>query len=376
MNLAIVLSSLMSIGAAAAEPVAFHSPGFPPSTLDAQGRLVEDWAAVGVHLRGAGVTDGPTTVAVTKLDDLVPAAQAVADRGTVKLTCTAYRAPAFPSGLDVLAVRVEEAKGQAADVTVALDLPARAQLGSRTVRLGARTVLTLPADAMDQRQLREWGYCDEATTLRNWAKPQGKCDPAFRNIRAGLGGVPILYRFTVKPKSAVQVALGFCESHWAERGKRPVVCRVEGAPPQTVDPVAKWGQHKPGVLLFPARDANGDGRLEVAVLPGPAAPDRNPILNAIWLFAPGAAPNLDRVLAGDLNAAAVRYVAVGGDNDQSIYPPGKLEYHLVLPARGAKELTFLVACQGSSAPIPDFSTWTPETLRRAAREVWRDWPRR
>ena len=150
---------------------------------------------------------------------------------------------------------------------------------------------------------------------------------------------------------------------------------MEGAAAQTVDPVAKWGQHKPGALVFAARDENGDGKLEVVVRAAAGAPDRNPILNAIWIFPAGESPNLERLVSGALGSAAIRYVDVGGENDQSIYPPGKLEYRIELPAGGAQELTFFVACPDSSAPTPDTSVWTAVTLRRATIEVWRDWPK-
>ncbi len=364
---------LLAAGAAGEEPIAIQSPGFPPSQMDAQGRLVEDWGTVAVRLVGEGVVEGATTISPATLDKVIPAALAVSDRGTVRLICTAFRAPAFPAGIDVLTVRLEETQGKAADVLVALDLPEGTIMGRRTVRLGGRTILTLPAETTRDQPLRDWGYADEASTLRGWAKPAKKCDPAFANIRAGMGGVPIVYRFTVTPRSAAKVMLGFCESHWAERGQRPVSCRVEGADPLTVDPVAQWGQHQPGLLVFDARDQNGDGRLDVVVRPGPNAPDRNPILNAIWIFPPGETPSAEKLMAGDLSAAAIHYVDVGGDNDQSIYPPGKLEYRVTLAAGDAAELTFFVACPGGSAPIPDIDTWTSESLRRAARDVWRDW---
>jgi hypothetical protein len=369
-----VLIAAAAVVAAAAEPVSFSSPGFPPSQMDAQGRLVEDWAAVGVKLSGEAVTDGTAAVEAVKLDGVVPAARAVSNRGAVRLISTTYRAPAFPAGVDVLSVRLEEARGQAAKVTLALELPAKAQIGLRSVVLNNRTVLTLPPEAIQEREVREWGSCDDATSMPGWARPEGKCDPAFRNIRAGMGGVPIMYRFAVAPGSETNVVLGFCESHWAQSGQRPLLCRVEGAPSQTIDPVAKWGQHKPGAVAFRARDENRDGKLQVAVYPAPGAGDQNPILNAIWLFPSGPAPNLGQVIAGNLNAKASRYVQVGGEKDQSIYLPGKIEYQMTLPAGGAKELTFLVACHGGSAPIPEPGTWTSDTLRRSAREVWRDWP--
>jgi hypothetical protein len=66
-------------------------------------------------------------------------------------------------------------------------------------------------------------------------------------------------------------------------------------------------------------------------------------------------------------------VAVGGGNDQSLYAGGKLEYAVKLPAKSAREMTFLVACTGSSVPPRDQTTWTLEKLRQAAAAVWGNW---
>jgi hypothetical protein len=86
-------------------------------------------------------------------------------------------------------------------------------------------------------------------------------------------------------------------------------------------------------------------------------------------------PHLDlhQAIAGELNAAALRYVAVGGSNDQSLHASGRLEYPLTLPAHATQKLTFLLACPGSSMPLPDQTAWTPEKLRQSAATVWRDW---
>ena len=149
---------------------------------------------------------------------------------------------------------------------------------------------------------------------------------------------------------------------------------MEGAPPQTLDPVAQWGQHKPGVWLFKARDENGDGMLEVAVRPAAGTPDRNPILNAIWIFPAGKAPAIEEVIAGKRSDSAERYVDVGGENDQSIFPPGKVQYRVSLSAGQAKEYVFLAACTGGEVPTDTGFAWTSRTLRQAARDVWRDWP--
>jgi hypothetical protein len=362
------------IGAQLRGEAPFTSPGFAPTRLDDKGRLVEDWGSITVNVAGAGLpTAAPATVQAIKLDGVIPAAQAQCRYGTVALTLTAFRAPIWPAGLDVLTVRVAETAGQETPLQLSLALPGTVHVGLKTVTLGGRAVLGLPAGIKASQVMREWGWADDAVALPGWAKPAVDCDPAFQNVRAGMGGVPITYHFKVDPKSKVKVVLGFCESFWSQPGQRPLICQVEGAPRQEVDPLERWGQHRPGAILFAASDANGDGTLDVSVLPKPGAPDQNPILNAIWLFPADASLNLEQVIAGKLNATALRYVAVGGSRDQSLYASGRVEYALKLPAHGTQELTFLVACSGSSVPSSDQMAWTPEKLRQSAAAVWRDW---
>ncbi len=370
---ATLLFCLVSSATALAE-VSFTSPGFAPSRLDDQGRLVEDWGTVEVLVTGTNVsaTAKPVVQAI-RLNEVIPAAQARAEYGPVQLTLTAYRAPTWPSGMDVLTVRLAETSGRETSVQLALNLPENVRIGAQTVSIGSRSVVGLPGNMKSAQAMRDWGWADDAVALPGWARPTGECDSAFHNIRAGMGGVPISYRFKVEPKANFKVVLGFCESHWAQTGQRPVICQVEGAKPQEVDPVARWGQHKPGGLLFAARDQNGDGILEVSVLPKPGAPDQNPILNAIWVFAPTTDIGLDQVIAGKLNGTALRYVDVGGPKDQSLYAGGKVEYAMKLPAKGAQELTFLVAARGGAVPTAGKTGWTPEKLRASAAQVWRDW---
>ncbi len=367
----------LAVATVAQAQVSFSSPGFPPSQMDEQGRLVEDWGAVEVKVAGEGLpVTASAAVQEIKLDGAVPAAQARSPLGPVTLTLTGFRAPAFPSGLDVLMVRLEETAGRDMPLRLALSLPETVRLGSRTVSLGGRTVIGLPSGTKTSQAMRDWGWADDAAALPNWARPSVECDPAFRNIRAGLGGVPICYNFKVEPKASLNVVLGFCESHWAQAGQRPFICRVEGARPQEVDPVARWGQHKPGALLFSGRDENGDGRLEVSVLPKPGAADQNPILNVIWVFAANPGLSLEQVIAGKMNTAAMYYVDVGGEKDQSLYAGGKVEYTLTVPAKGTQELGFLVACPGGSVPTPDKTAWTVEKLRKSTAQVWREWRER
>jgi hypothetical protein len=360
--------------AAGAEPVPLASPGLPAGSMDPLGRLVEDWGTVGVRVSGEGVAETPWAVEAVRLDDLLPAARAAADRGAVRVTLTAFRAPAFPAGVDVLSVRVEEAKGQAVKVAVALDLPEGVKRGLSTAKVENRLVLSVPRATLHTQQLRPWGYTNEATVLPHWAKPEGPADPAFTSIRAGMGGVPIRYSFQVEPGAKAQVVLGLCEGHWTKARKRPLVCHVEGAGPQEVDPVTEWGTNKPGAIVVRAQDADRDGRLEVSVRPVPGAVDRNTILNSLWLFPPGKPLDPAKVISGELNDKATYFVDVGGPGDQSIYPCDNLEFPLSLAPGEVKELTFYAACPRSDAPQPDQTGWTPQALRQAAAAVWKDWP--
>ncbi len=354
--------------------VTFTSPGLPPTRMDDRGRLLEDWGTIAVNVAGSGLpSNAPVSLQSLKLDGLIPAAQARSSYGTVELTLTAFRAPAWPAGLDVLTVRLAETAGQETPLQLSLTLPETVHLGLKTVTLGGRAVLGLPAGTRVSQTMRDWGWADDAVAMPGWGRPAVECDPAFKNIRAGMGGVPILYHFKIDPKARATVVLGFCESHCTQPGQRPVLCQVEGAPLQEVDPLARWGRHQPGAIPFAASDANGDGTLDISILPKLGAPDQNPILNAIWLFPADASPNLREVIAGKLNAVASRYVAVGGGNDQSLYAGGRVEYALKLPAHATQELTFLVACPGGSVPQPDQTAWTPEKLRQSAAAVWRDW---
>jgi hypothetical protein len=362
------------LAAQAPGEVIINSPGLAPSRMDDQGRLAEDWGTISVNVAGAGLPETAScTVQSLKLDGIIPAAQRQSKHGSVTLTVTAFRAPAWPAGLDVMTVRLAETSGRETPVRLSLGLPETVRLGLKTVSLGGRGVIGLPAGTKVSQTMRDWGWADDAVALSGWGRPAVECDPAFQNIRAGLGGVPVLYHFKVDSRTKVNVVLGFCESHWAQAGQRPVICQVEGAPSQEIDPIARWGQHQPGTLLFPASDANGDGTLDVAVLPKPGAPDQNPILNAIWVFSAETNPKLDQVIAGKLNSTALHYVAVGGSNDQSLYAGGEVVYDLKLPPSGRQELVFLVACPGSSVPVPDQTAWTAEKLRGAAAALWRDW---
>jgi hypothetical protein len=356
--------------------VELRSPGLAPSHVDAKGHLIEDWGSLWFRLEGESLGDARAMeISPVTLDDVIPAARIAWLHGPVAVSAVAYRAPVWPAGVDLVTVKLEGTGDERTRGSLVLALPEGARISAQAVYAGSRRILALPDRPRVTQALRQWGYLDEAQSLPGWAKPKGGFDPAFANIRAGMGGVLILYRFSVEPRRVSNVVLGFCESHWSSKGSRFMTCKVEGADTEIVDPLARWGRHQPGGLLFQGGDTNGDGWLEVLVLPSPGTPDRNPILNAIWVFEPGLEIDPDEVITGRVNTFAEWYVDVGGDQDQSIIPKGKLEFSFLLEPGGTEEFVFLAACNGGSAPAPDRTTWTPEGLRKSTRAVWMEWPK-
>ena len=354
--------------------VILRSPGLTPSQVDAQGRLGEDWGTLQLKLAGDDFgVPVKLTVSPFILEGIVPGARVFWLEGPLTAELTAFRAPVWPAGIDVLTLRLQDIEERTSRGSVVVELPEGARVRGRSVTVGSRRVVILPDVPHVEQALRDWGHLDEASDLPGWARPTDGHDPAFANIRAGMGGVPIIYRFGVEPGTERTVFLGFCESYWSSPGSRLMTCKVEGAPAEIVDPLARWGQHQPGGLAFEGSDADGDGTLAVVIMPAPGTPDRNPILNAVWLFEPEVEVRPDLVIAGQLNGAAERFVDVGGERDQSILPGGRAELPFVLTKTGSVELVFLVACPGASLSPPDEIAWTRERLRNAAREVWEDW---
>ena len=363
-----LVAALLAIGPARAD-TELHSPGFPPSRVADDGSIVEPWGAVRLLLAGS---DGGMTAPPAEKPPM-PMAATCCHAGPIVMSQAAYRAPIWPAGVDVLEAALTNNSDEPAKAELELMVPEAMQVGETTGSIEGRPSLTLPAGLQPIREEREWGSTGGVSALPGWAKSNVPCDPAFRNIAAGMGGVPITYRFAVEPGSKRTVALGFCESHHPTAGLRPMVVQVEGAEDRTVDPIAAWGRHGPGVLQFEAADANADGRLQVTVAPHPQARDRNPILNVLWIFNPTASLDAKRLLAGEMNEQAQRYVDVGGENDQLLYKPGNLHYSLQLGPKERKEFFLLLRSPGCPY-LPDLSQglWDPATLRKAAADVWRD----
>jgi hypothetical protein len=159
--------------------------------------------------------------------------------------------------------------------------------------------------------VRRLGHLAGAT---EWAEPVGNVDPAFRGAAWGTNR-PIEYRVKVSPGSDKVVLLGVCEGYKTRAGQRVLEYRVEGAPPQTIDPVGDGKRNVPYVLVFAGRDVNGDGEISIEAHFAPESGDPNVILNAFWVFPAGTTIDTGAVIRGELSGKAEVYWRCGRELD-------------------------------------------------------------
>jgi len=152
----------------------------------------------------------------------------------------------------------------------------------------------------------------------DWAMPDVGVDAAFRNVAWGTNR-PILYRASVEAGSRKRVAMGFCESYKTRPGSRFIELRVEGAEPETIDPLVNGIQNEPHVFILNGRDVDGDGWLKVEAHASPRSPDPNVILNAFWIFSDTVEVTSNAIISGELTRFADIYQDCGTELEE--YPP-------------------------------------------------------
>ena len=184
----------------AAGDVYLGTPDARPSVFTSDGALQLDWGALRIDVDGVEAWQQRVEVEPT------PTAIRSGRVGNVGVDVCAYRSPIWPRGADVLTVALHNGGEEPADVRVVLDVPDGLDVGTATGGMGGRCVLHLPADRQPERRSRAWGWIAGGVPMPGWARPARQCDSAFRNIRAGMGGIPAVVRMrfvclkTVKTK--------------------------------------------------------------------------------------------------------------------------------------------------------------------------------
>ncbi|MBM3473053.1 MAG: hypothetical protein FJX75_07305 [Armatimonadetes bacterium] len=374
-DIACVALTLITTAAAADSPGVIGLPGQGVTLLDGLRTLREDWGSVTLRVECEGQVE-TATAPTSPLPERVYACRSAGRAGPCEVEALLFRAPTDPRPCDAIRATIRNRSQAATKARLIIAHEASTQglaLSLGGLNAGARMLIALPEYGKPTLPMNAWGLASGAGPLPGWASPNEPCDPAFRNIRVGWRGEPITYRFRVEPKGVRTVALGVCESHWDIPKQRPLILQVEGAADVRVDPIADWGRHVPRCIGFQAGDVDGDGMLTVTSITPADAPDRNSILNAIWVFAANASEDLEAVKRGERTAAAEYYVDCGGDKDPSLYAVGDITYDLDLPPGASRTLTFLVACAGATAPegLPDEGS--ADRLWGQTKALWDEW---
>jgi hypothetical protein len=367
--------ALIATACAADSPGVIGLPGQGVTLLDGLRTLREDWGSVTLRVECDGQVE--TLARPTgPLPERVYACRSAGQAGPCEVEAILFQAPTDPRSCDAIRATVRNRSQAATKARLVLAQESSAQgltLSPSGLNAGARGLIALPKYAKPTLPMNAWGLASGASPLPGWASPNEPCDPAFRNIRVGWRGEPITYRFRVEPKGGRTVVLGVCESHWDIPKQRPLILQVEGAADVHVDPIADWGRHVPRCIGFQARDMDGDGMLTVASVAPADAPDRNSILNAVWVFAANAVEDLEAVTRGERTTAAEYYVDCGGEKDPSLYAVGDIAYNLDLPAGASRTLAFLVACAGASAPDGLADEGAADRLWGQTKALWDEW---
>jgi len=245
-------------------------------------------------------------------------------------------------------------------------------------RVAAVVSAGAPGEALAVDQPRRSVFRREGgRVLAGWGKPKRPCDAAFRNIVAGFSE-PATYHLQAEKGKSYVVAVGLCESHWKEPGRRIIDLVIEGRKVATADPVAPpHGTDVPFVLTFPARDADGDGWITVTSVANPKSPDQNSILNVLWLFEADAARDLapGDIVAGKADRLAACTVDCGGPVEAA--GPAVLDYRVPLEANGSASLWLTLPM--AAAPLKGakaLASRKAEDLLAVAEKGWRDALRR
>ena len=149
-----------------------------------------------------------------------------------------------------------------------------------------------------------------------WASPADTVDEAFRNAAWGTGR-PIRYAVRVNAGSAKRIALGVIEPYkWGPR-TRLIELRVEGAPPQIIDPMGDSTRNRPYVLFFDARDTDRDGWLSIEAHAPLTSPDPNMSLSGFWVFPEHASIDTASVINGRGTRTAEIYHRCGTELEEN-----------------------------------------------------------
>jgi hypothetical protein len=295
------------------------------------------------------------------VDGYLPMVQTRARGDGLQIQKTAFTAESSQGACDVLQVELLNPKRSGQEVQFAV------RFGPGSARV-TESGLTMEATRGIAAYLsKEWcqglsrtavrvrkpvlGYVGSRNVLRNWASPADGVIEAFRDAAVGWNRRPIQFRFPAQSDQVYTVVLGLCEGYWDVPGKRLLDLQVEGDKPLTVDPVELSGENKPMLLQFLGRDRNRDGAVDITVAANRDSPDRNAVLNAIWVFE--GPPTVEmmgtNLLTAEHDHSALYHVACGKPDVQMAGGSDGL-IRLSVPSFGRASFTLILPWQDQNDP--------------------------
>jgi hypothetical protein len=208
-----------------------------------------------------------------------------------------------------------------------IDGPPDLRTESGIVRgLGAAAFVVADPAADCRKWLRDWGLCDKRAKAYRVGGGPGKTEEAIGRYRLGLDGVPVVYRFKAEPGRNYVVYLAstpHIAGHYLAQPKQSgdlvFEYGVEGCEAKRLD-WHDWVAAKPQPLCVGfenARDADGDGYIEVRSGVAATSRIRHTRLSAIYVFPEKTkVESLEAVYSGAMNGQCVWHIDVGATPEQ------------------------------------------------------------
>jgi hypothetical protein len=218
-------------------------------------------------------------------------------------------------------------KPLASKLAAILEGPPDMRLQGGVVRgLGDAPFLLADAPAETRIELRDWGLCDKRAKAYATGPGPGNTEPAVASYRAGLDGVPVVYRVKAEPGRKYVVYLvstPHISGYWLENPKQAgdlvYDYQVEGAPSQALDYIEYLRKKsQPLCVRFDgAHDQDGDGYLEVRSGVTASSRIKHTRLSVIYVFPEGTkVDDPAAVYGGLMNDRCVWHIDVGSTPEQ------------------------------------------------------------
>ncbi len=157
-------------------------------------------------------------------------------------------------------------------------------------------------------------------TVHGWASPPTPCESAFRDGAVGRKE-SVHYRFRAEKNQTYTIVCGFREGSNDKPGDRLLDIEINAKNRRRLDLAKEFGRNVPVLIPLEARDENGDGLIDLAIVPDNDCPDPVSLLNVLWVFKGRPSLDLDELRQGRSSVPPLAHVAGGNDPNRQLLSP-------------------------------------------------------